>query len=86
MEPDGKVVADRLWDNSWEQFKLERFTDPEKQSNMPSSSDDVGRTDGDVIDGNEVATSERGGDSNVPGALRARDRFALRTYHGQYLR
>lgn len=86
MEPDGKVVADRLWDNSWEQFQLERFTDPEEQPSMPSSSDNVGRTDGDVIGGTKVATSERGGDSNVPGALRARDRFALRTYHGQYLR
>ncbi|CAB1114723.1 unnamed protein product [Ectocarpus sp. CCAP 1310/34] len=27
VEPDGKVVADRPWDNSWEQFKLERFAD-----------------------------------------------------------
>ncbi|CAN0390374.1 unnamed protein product, partial [Hapterophycus canaliculatus] len=24
-EPDGKMVANRSWDNSWEQFRLEKF-------------------------------------------------------------
>lgn len=31
VEPDGKVIADRSWDNSWEQFRLERFSDPQQK-------------------------------------------------------
>ena len=115
VEPDGKVVADRSWDNSWEQFRLERFTGPGTQpngrasdSNFPFSRDVNSKSDGgdgsgggsgggggggggDAVAGvgvsNEALSSGRGGATVYgPREAETRDRFALRTYHGQYLR
>ncbi|CAM9972397.1 unnamed protein product [Ectocarpus sp. 12 AP-2014] len=148
VEPDGKVVADRSWDNSWEQFRLERFADvpaapddghdPRGVNNEGASStasstcesgrggsngvgDSLGRegfregreqgsgveSSAEAFEGDQrtetsvpqlsssgAATSwERGGVSPPPGGRgsdgggvpKTRDRFALRTYHGQYL-
>lgn len=92
VEPDGKVVADRSWDNSWEQFQIERFPDPGIEGQNVTA-----RGDGSNGSGNgEASLFGAGGGGGkscgnsrsdpVPGALRAKDRFALRTHHGQYLR
>lgn len=87
VEPDGKVVADRSWDNSWEQFRLERVPETDPDASLQQG--------GNFAEGNRVdrgggtsatSNSEGGSDSNVFGTLKARDRFTLRTYHGQYLR
>lgn len=149
VEPDGKVVADRSWDNSWEQFRLERFADvpaaPDDGHGPPGAPDEgtssaasstcgsgrggsgglggsLGRegfreggeqgsgieSRGEGFEGDQrtgasvpqlsssgVATSGvRGRVSRPPGCRgsdgggvsKTRDRFALRTYHGQYLR
>lgn len=93
VEPDGKVVADRAWDNSWEQFKLERFTDPGTLPNAPSWGSGGGGGSGygsgsafQDDDESKRRRHERASSSAAHGAVRAKDRFALRTFHGQYLR
>lgn len=42
VEPDGKVVADRSWDDSWEQFSLERFAPDLSPSPSPPCHSDGG--------------------------------------------
>lgn len=111
VEPDGKVVADRAWDNSWEQFRLERFSDPTETGAFGNSvsvphhgGDGTGASNGDRKESSiprgrgadeDVAMKPRalasesssdGCDSVGTSALKGRDRFALRTCHGQYLR
>ena len=90
-----RQVADRSWDNSWEQFRVERFNGPGTQPNGRGSDAGIafgGGGGGDVagvgVD-SEAGSSERGGvaaASYGPRVAKTRDRFALRTYHGQYLR
>ncbi|CAM9267766.1 unnamed protein product, partial [Sphacelaria rigidula] len=133
VEPDGKVVADRSWGNSWEQFRLERFvSDPHQQQQQQHQ-----RTEGDVpshagaigcdLDASIAAMRFRcstehtstgatvldlecfvncltprcrdscyrngtpGASGGVGGAgtgglfIQGGDKFALRTFHGQYL-
>lgn len=149
VEPDGKVVADRSWDNSWEQFRLERFADVSvgpDDGHGPPGAHNEGTSSGSTSTcesgrgsssgggatlgcegfreggGQGVGVESRGegfeegqrtGSSMPPlsssglatrgvfdgvspppggrgngggGVSKKRDRFALRTYHGQYLR
>ena len=94
VEPDGKVVADRAWDSSWEQFRLERFNNPEKvvQSKTPVCEEKVAQGVGDGCDsvdednGYQAFQAKGEASGGTVGAAKARNRFALRTYHGQYLR
>lgn len=84
-------MADRSWDNSWEQFSLERFAGPGTHPNVPASDGfTLGGTCGDdgasEGAGMEAPGSKRRAIPDAPGVARAKDRFALRTYHGQYLR
>lgn len=83
VEPDGKVVADRSWDNSWEHFHLECFPDQAgDDADAPPISNDASSEHDDVECGG-------GGDEATPvspsSATSVRVRFALRTHHGQYL-
>lgn len=81
VEPDGKVVADRSWGNSWEQFRLEKFSDPGAHGGRAVA----GGADRDACGGRKGLAGEAGGYPSAA-ALKAEDRFVLRTSHGEYLR
>lgn len=88
VEPDGKVVADRAWECSWEQFRLEQFTDPGTSAREGGDVRGTGYDHGGVNEVDECNASRSKGDDplNFAGSKKVRNRFALRTYHGQYLR
>ncbi|CAM9691045.1 unnamed protein product, partial [Phaeothamnion confervicola] len=88
-EPDGKVIADRCWDSSWEHFWIEPYTAAEDATaaanattNAATAANAATIADAAAAGASSSAVSKS---AAAPGPRTEVDLFTLRTFHGHYL-